>query len=159
MNRKQYLVSLICLALCSLFVLAQTPTTARLNGNVVDVLGAAIPKVQITISNSAASYNVVSDENGKFSINLPAGTYQLRSDKLPGFAATERNLVIETGKPTDVTIVPAVSVDNPLIVPGGPVTKHHKRKRHRPAPASNNSLDRSGGWVLGIIIGPAKVEW
>ena len=122
MRRNQHLVSLICLALCSPFVVAQTSTTVRLNDTVVDVMGAAISKVQITISNSTASYKAESDENGLFSINLPVGTYQLRSDKLPGFAGTNLDLVILTGKTADVTIVPPVSLEDPHVVEGRPLT-------------------------------------
>jgi hypothetical protein len=133
MRTKQPISSLICLVLCSLLVTGQTPATARLTGTVVEAMGAEISKVQITISNSTASFTVVSDEAGKFTIDLPVGTYRLRSDKLPGFAATNRNLVIATGKTAEVMIVPATSLEGAIciLLVTGTVTKRHRRKRHR----------------------------
>ncbi len=131
---KRIISSLTSLILCSLLVLGQTPATARLKGTVLDTAGAAIPKVQITIQNSTASFKVVSDDEGKFQIDLPPGTYQIRSDKLPGFAATNRNVTVGTNKTADVTIVPAISTEGVLCiltVTGAATSKRPKRKRHR----------------------------
>jgi hypothetical protein len=131
---KRSISLLICLTLCWLLAVGQTPTTARLNGTVVDPMGAATPKVKITISNSNASFNAVSDEDGKFKIDLPVGSYQIRSDKLPGFAATNRNVAIETGKTAEISIVPAISFEDAICilrVTGSVTTRRHRRRRHR----------------------------
>jgi len=124
--------SFITLALCSCLVLAQQPT-ARLKGTVLDTAGMPIPKIQITIQNSTASFKAVSDDDGKFQVDLPPGAYELRSDKLPGFAATNRNVSVATNQRAEVTIVPAVSLDGAiciLTVTGNATTKRHRRKRH-----------------------------
>jgi Carboxypeptidase regulatory-like domain len=154
---KRLFSSLVVFAFCSGATLAQQPT-GRLNGTVVDSLGAAISKVQITVTNSTASFSAASDENGKFHLDAPPGTYEIRSDKLPGFAATKRNITVAKNKTTKITIVPAVSLDDPHLVPGGPATKRPKRKRHHQSAASNKSLDASGGSVFRIIAGPAMLE-
>jgi hypothetical protein len=112
--------------------LAQQPT-ARLNGTVVDTAGAAIPKVEITVQNSTASFKAVSDENGTFQLDVPPGTYEVRSDKLPGFAATKQDVTVATKKTADITIVPAISEEGVLCilrVTAEPVKKP-KRRRHR----------------------------
>ena len=132
---KRLISSLISLILCSFLVPGQQMSgTARLKGTVLDFAGAAIPKVQITIQNSTASFKVVSDDEGKFQIDLPPGRYEIRSDKLPGFAATNRRVTVSTNKTAEVTIVPAVSLEGAiciLTVTGTVTTKRHKRKRHR----------------------------
>ena len=127
---KRLISSLVVFSLWSGIALAQQPT-ARVNGTVVDNAGAAISKVQITIQNSTVSFSAVSTEDGKFQLDVPPGTYEVRSDKLPGFAATKRNITVATDKTAEITIVPAVSVDDPHLVTAGPVTKRPKRKRHR----------------------------
>ena len=132
---KRLISSAICLALCSLFVLAQQPATARLQGTVEDIAGGAIPKVQVTIHNATNSFNVISDENGKFQIDLPPGTYEIRSDKLPGFAATQREVSVATNKVAEVTIVPAVSDEGVLcilrVTAAAATPKRRPRKKHR----------------------------
>jgi hypothetical protein len=113
-----------------------------------------IPKVQITILNSTASFNVISDDDGKFEIDLPPGKYQVRSDKLPGFAATNRELTIETKKAAEVTIVPAISTEGVLCIltiTAKATTKRPKRKKPRRSSASNKSLDRSAGSVFFML--------
>ena len=130
---KRLISSLIGLTLCSCLLLAQQPT-ARLKGTVLDTAGMPIPKVQITVQNSTASFKVVSDDDGKFQIDLPPGAYEVRSDKLPGFAATNRNLSVATNQAAEITIVPAVSSEDvlcSLLVTSGPTKKPRRRKRHR----------------------------
>ena len=130
---KRLISSVVTFTLCACAVLAQQ-ATARITGTVLDTAGMPIPKIQITVQNSSASFNAVSDEDGKFQIDLPAGTYELRSDKLPGFAATKRNITIATNKTTEITVVPAVSEEGVLCIlriTSGPTKKTKPRRRHR----------------------------
>jgi hypothetical protein len=93
-----------------------------------------IPKIQITVQNSTVSFNAVSDENGKFQIDLPPGKYEMRSDKLPGFAATTRDISVATNKVAEVTIVPAVSEEGVLCIlriTADAKPTRRSRKRHR----------------------------
>ena len=140
-NHRNRFASLICLALCAHSVVAQTSNTVRLSGTVVDSEGAAISQVQITVSNSTASYHTVSNEEGKFSINLPAGTYQLRSAEVPGFAATNRDLVLESGKNTGVTIVPTISISG-----GDTVWAEPRDKIIAVCPIEYSAAGKTAGW-------------
>src|ERR1043165_5965013 len=115
-SMKRLFSSVLSLALCSILVMAQQTGTARLKGTVIDNAGGAIPKVQITIENAANSFKVMSDESGKFQIDLPPGKYEMRSDKLPGFAATRREISVATNKVAEVTIVPAVSEEGVICI-------------------------------------------
>ena len=131
---KRLLISVISLALCSSLAVSQQTGLARLNGTVLDIADAPIPRVQIYIENATNTFKVVSDEDGKFTIDLPAGKYEIRSDKMPGFAATTQKLSVETGKTAYMKIVPGISEEGVLcilIVTSGPTTKRQKRKRHR----------------------------
>jgi hypothetical protein len=113
---KQLTSSLAALTLCSTLLLAQQARTATLKGTVVDTANQPIPKVQITIASATGSSKVESDENGKFQIDLPPGEYELRSDKLPGFAATKRKVSVSTNRVVEVRIVPAVSEEGVLCI-------------------------------------------
>jgi hypothetical protein len=129
---KRFTSLFVGLAICSGVVFGQQ-VTARLKGTVLDTAGMPIPKVVITVQNATASFKVASDENGKFQIDLPPGAYEIRSDKLPGFAATDRKLTVAAGKTADLTIVPAVSLDGAiciLTVTSGPVAKRKRTRRH-----------------------------
>ena len=113
---KRLIAAALVSILCSTLVLSQQPGTAHLKGTVVDIADQAIPKVQITIKNATSSFKVESDENGKFQIDLPPGKYEIRSDKLPGFAATKRKVSVGTNKTAEVKIVPAVSDEGVLCI-------------------------------------------
>ena len=130
---KRLISSLTILTLCAGLILAQQPT-ARLKGTVLDTAGMPIPKIQITVQNSTASFKALSDDDGKFQIDLPPGKYELQSYKLPGFAATNRNVNVATNQTAEVTIVPGVSLEGAiciLTVTGNATTKRRRRKRHR----------------------------
>src|SRR5260370_23203606 len=108
---KRIVSTVITLALsCSLVLGQQTSATARLKGTVLDTNGAAISNVQITVQDSTRSFKVVSNEYGRFQIDLPPGKYEVRSDKLPGFAATKREVTDETSKAAVITISTRISL-------------------------------------------------
>lgn len=136
-NRMRKFLSLATiLVLFSLPVLSvQTQDMGKLQGRVVDIAGMPIPKVQITIHSSTDSFKAISDEDGYFEIQVPVGSYEVSSEKLPGFAATKRAGVrVELRRPVDLNIVPAVSTEGvlcSLYVTGVPAKKQKKRKRHR----------------------------
>lgn len=93
----------------------QTQNTGTLKGRVVEVAGMPIPKVQITTQSSTDSFKVTSNEVGFYEIRVPAGTYQISSEKLPGFAATKRaGVQVESSKIVEVNIVPVVSSEGVL---------------------------------------------
>ena len=134
LHMKRLLSLLISLAFCSALGVSQQTGTARVNGTILDIAGGAIPNVQVTIENSANSFRIVSDENGKFQIHLPPGRYEVRSDKLPGFAATKQEISLATNKTAEMTITPAVSQEGVLCIltiTARVAPKRRMLKRHR----------------------------
>jgi hypothetical protein len=88
--------SLLTLLLISqLLVAVWAQSDVVLRGRVEDPAGAAIPKVQISVTGQRGSFTAVSDENGEYELTLPAGTYRISTAKAPGFAATKKKLVIK----------------------------------------------------------------
>ena len=109
--------------------------TGWIKGRAVDPAGMPIPNVRITIQSSSDSFKAVSDENGYFEIQVPTGSYEVGSEKLPGFAATKRNGVrVEASKIVEIDIAPVVSTEGilcSLYITAAPTKKQRKRKRHR----------------------------
>ncbi|HZS55850.1 MAG TPA: TonB-dependent receptor [Bryobacteraceae bacterium] len=81
---------LLLFPLCTL--IAQTPDTATLNGHVVDQSQAAVPNVQVTVTNalSGLTRTTQTNQSGDFSfLGLPiAGTYKVNASK-SGFATAQ----------------------------------------------------------------------
>ncbi len=72
------LLAFFCLMLCASFQLAAQTDTARIQGQVNDTTGAAIPGATITVINTStnATTTVTSDNSGAFTANaLPIGPY------------------------------------------------------------------------------------
>ena len=133
---KRLLPLLIMLTIFTASALSvQSQNVGRVKGRVVDTEGTPIPKVQIVIQNSINSFNVTSNEDGYYEIQVPVGSYLINSEKLPGFAATRSAEVrVEPGKTVKVIIVPAVSTEGVLCilyVTDAPIKKKKRRKiRH-----------------------------
>ncbi|MCM3869227.1 MAG: carboxypeptidase-like regulatory domain-containing protein [Pyrinomonadaceae bacterium] len=132
MKKVLSLVTTVML-LCATALSIQTQSAGTLKGRVIDIAGMPIPKVRITVKSSTETFNVISNEDGCYEIDLPAGSYEIGSDKLPGFATTRREGVrVEPGKIVEVNIVPAVSFDGALCVltiTDAPFERPKKRKK------------------------------
>lgn len=81
------LLIMVALGLIAIPALGQGST--KLKGKVVDVMGASIAKTTVTISGSSTRNQVVTNEAGEFEIQLPAGIYRIRTEDMPGFAASK----------------------------------------------------------------------
>ena len=131
---KKFLSLLTVLTLIAVPALS-AQSGGRLKGRVVDVAGMPIPKVQIIIGGPAGSFEVVSNEDGYYEIEVAAGIYQINSEKLPGFAATSREGVrVGPGETVEVNIVPAVSSEgvlSSLPITDAPVKKQKKQKKRK----------------------------
>ena len=67
---------------------AQTVAVAQLSGRVTDDSGAAIPGVELTVTqtDTGSARTAITDERGEYSLpSLPVGPYKLTA-KLPGFS-------------------------------------------------------------------------
>ena len=81
------------------------------------LLGAAIASAQIVIKNSRAQFEVTTDQNGDYNIQLPAGTYSLRTQEMPGFAACKlAKIKIESGKIKNLNMTPVVSLKGAVCI-------------------------------------------
>src|SRR5215471_1739324 len=107
--RKAFLFTSLFIFLCTGFlVLAQTPDTATLRGQVVDQSRAAVGDVQLSVSNALKGLRRTAntDHFGNFSIvGLPvAGAYTITAAKT-GFAdATVENVSLVAGSTAEVSI-------------------------------------------------------
>jgi len=92
------------MCLFSLVAAAQTPDTATLRGSVIDQTHAAVPMVQVTVTNTVTGLKrtAQTDDSGNYSLaGLPVGTYDVVAGK-QGFAEM---------KPAGVTLAGGTTVD------------------------------------------------
>jgi len=87
---------LVCFALFTGSVFAQSSTTGSIEGTVTDTTGAAVPgaSVRVTSPNLISAQTATSDDNGRYKIaNLPPGRYTVLVEKTKGFAKFEKTEV------------------------------------------------------------------
>src|SRR3984957_12999084 len=93
---------LLSTCLFSVVLTAQTPDTATLRGRVIDQTNAAVPMVQVTLSNAVLKRSAQTDDSGNYSIaGLPIGSYDVVASK-QGFAEM---------KPVNVTLAGGTTAD------------------------------------------------
>jgi hypothetical protein len=89
-----------------LIVSAQTPDFAILRGEVRDQSSAALPEVEIKVTNTLTGIarTAQTDSSGKFSLSgMPAGTYSLITSKA-GFAEVSRILTLAGGTTAEIRL-------------------------------------------------------
>jgi hypothetical protein len=101
---------LMLLLVSQLFVAVWAQSDVVLRGRIEDPAGAAIPKVQISVTGKRGSFTAVSDENGEYELTLPVGAYRIGTAKAPGFAATKKKLVIKAGAPVTYNLHPQIDL-------------------------------------------------
>jgi Carboxypeptidase regulatory-like domain/TonB dependent receptor len=98
---------LLPMCLFSLLLPAQTPDAATLRGQVVDQTRAAVPMVQVTVTNTLTGLkrSAQTDDSGNYSIaGLPIGAYDVVANK-QGFAEmTPANVTLAGGTTADVDL-------------------------------------------------------
>jgi hypothetical protein len=103
--------SLAVLLLVQLTIAVPGQSNVVLKGRIEDPAGMAIPEVHISLSGKSGLFQAVSDENGQFEINIPAGVYKLTSAKVPGFAATKKKkLLVKATGPVILKIRPKIDL-------------------------------------------------
>jgi hypothetical protein len=85
---------------------AQEPPLGRINGHVIDPMGAAVPDAKVFIHKSSPSDDNVrlvahTDSTGYFTISLPEGGYDVLVTA-PGFAAAVNTLSVIGGRSAKV---------------------------------------------------------
>ena len=85
---------LLCFALLTGSVFAQSSTTGSIEGTVTDTTGAAVPgaSIKVTSPNLISAQTAVADDNGRYKIaNLPPGKYVVTVESDKGFAKFEKS--------------------------------------------------------------------
>jgi outer membrane receptor protein involved in Fe transport len=84
----------LCLSFFTMSAMAQTSTTGTIEGTVVDVNGAAVPNVTVTVTspNLISAQSAQSDDEGRYKIlNLPPGRYTVAVAAAGGFSEFSRS--------------------------------------------------------------------
>lgn len=99
-----------CVAITLLAASAFAQTSPSLIGVVSDPGGAAIAHATITAHTvgNTITRRATSNEAGRFSLDLPAGTYEIDADA-PGFATLQRTGVVVTSESVDLPLVLNIS--------------------------------------------------
>src|SRR6476620_8204706 len=87
---------LMCFALFTGSVFAQSSTTGSIEGAVTDTTGAAVPgaSIRVTSPNLISPQTAISDDNGRYKIaNLPPGRYTVTVESSKGFGKFEKTEV------------------------------------------------------------------
>jgi carboxypeptidase family protein len=98
---------------------ALAQTTGRLKGRVSDRSGGAgaIEKTHIIIESSSGKFEAIASDNGEYDLELPAGTYNVSTKKVPGFVSFNRNKVqVKPGKETVLNVKLKVTLDDAICV-------------------------------------------
>src|SRR5439155_12526220 len=86
---------------------AQTVAFSQLSGTVTDDSGAAIPGVEVSVTQTDTGFtrSVITDERGEYSLpSLPLGPYKLVA-KLPGFSTFEQSgILLRVGDTRSVNV-------------------------------------------------------
>jgi outer membrane receptor protein involved in Fe transport len=98
----------LCMALFTTNAFAQSSTTGSIEGDVVDVNGAAVPGVTVIVSspNLITPQSSTTDDNGHYRIlNLPPGRYTVVVEAVKGFAKYEtQNVEVNLSRTSSVEV-------------------------------------------------------
>ena len=104
---------LMCFALFTGSVFAQSATTGAIEGTVTDSTGAAVPgvAVKVTSPNLISAQTGTTDDGGRFKIlNLPPGRYNVSVEESKGFSKFEKTEVevnLSRNTSVEIQLVPA----------------------------------------------------
>jgi protocatechuate 3,4-dioxygenase beta subunit len=98
----------LCLALWSVSASAQTATTGTIEGTVLDINGAAVPGVTVTVTspNLITPQTAVTNDEGRYRLlNLPPGRYIVAVGASQGFAEfRQENVEVNLSRTSSVEI-------------------------------------------------------
>jgi outer membrane receptor protein involved in Fe transport len=109
MKNSMRFIALSLFVLCfAVSAFAQTLTTGSIEGTVVDVNGAAVPGVTVTVTspNLISPQSATTNDNGSYRIqNLPPGRYMVSVAAAKGFAKfEEKDLEVNLSKTSGLTV-------------------------------------------------------
>jgi hypothetical protein len=101
------LTILCCLILLPTFASAQSDTTGRISGNIVDPSGGAVPDASVTLTRAVTSFTrtAKTSNDGNYTFNnVPIGTYRLTVNR-EGFKATSvENVIVNVANVTSQNV-------------------------------------------------------
>ena len=106
MRRRCGIFALTVLALCLGTVSALAQATSSLRGKVADAQGGALPGVTVVLKNAETAFSreVVTDENGSYSLpQVPPGAYTITAE-LPGFQTASAKLALQVNTPATLDL-------------------------------------------------------
>jgi outer membrane receptor protein involved in Fe transport len=101
------LLLVLSFALVSTAAFAQTSTTGSIEGKVVDVNGAAVPGIGVTVKspNLISAQSTTTNDEGNYRIlNLPPGKYTVTIESAKGFAKFEQAVDVNLSKTTSYDV-------------------------------------------------------
>ena len=138
---RSLVITLMTLASATLLA-AATPSSAdaqtgRIAGIVTDSTRAALAGTQVTVVGTR--YSAVTDPSGRFSITgIPAGTYEVRVQRLGQRAQVVSGVVVTGGQSTDLNVALATV---PLSLGGVVVSASRRAEKITDAPATITRID------------------
>jgi hypothetical protein len=103
----------VVISLLSISQLTFANNTGHLKGRVSDEMGAAISKTKIIVENGENKFESTVNENGEYDVELPAGVYRIKTEKMPGFIPYKRdNLRIRKGRTTALNVKLRLTLDD-----------------------------------------------
>ncbi|MEO5904165.1 MAG: TonB-dependent receptor [Gemmatimonadaceae bacterium] len=160
MTRSRSLFPALFYILSALLLVAAAPSlasaqTGRISGTVTDSSRAALAGTQITVAGTR--YSSVSDGSGHYSIGgIPAGTYQVRVQRIGQRAQIIPSVVVKAGEENHIDVALATV---PLSLGGMVVSASRRAEKITDAPATITRIDAAAiANTVGNSFAPALKE-
>ncbi|MEO7368235.1 MAG: TonB-dependent receptor, partial [Gemmatimonadaceae bacterium] len=160
MTRSRSLFPTLFCILSALLLVAAAPVnasaqTGRISGTVTDSTRAALAGTQVTVVGTRL--NSVSDASGRYSIGgIPAGTYQVRVQRIGQRAQLIPSVVVKAGEENHIDVALATV---PLSLGGMVVSASRRAEKITDAPATITRIDASAiANTVGNSFAPALKE-
>ena len=160
MTRTRSLFSTVLVALGALILVASAPSSAsaqtgRISGQVTDSTRAALAGTQVSVVGTRL--NATSDGSGHYSISgVPAGTYDVRVQRIGQRARVVSGVVVKSGENTRVD---AALATVPLSLGGMVVSASRRAEKITDAPATITRIDAAAiANTVGNSFAPALKE-
>ena len=148
--RSSILLACVLIVICPLLLAQQTKSTTSVTIIVTDESGAPVSNAEISMD-SAIAKNPASDENGKFTVELPPGSHDLMVTS-PGFKRWSQHVQVPGAAPQTISAVLKVGgcpVPDPCPVYVGPtVTIYGEQTTDQSPPLASSGASRNAAQNL-----------
>ncbi len=136
----------------------------KLKGQIVDLTEAGIPWAKVTVGKDGKKYEIKMDQDGKYELTLPAGTYLLIA-RADGFLPSdERQIKILAGQTTETNVTMLVTRDEKGCVGPDPESKSESEKENKKTTShylfqnTDKSMENSGVRLCQAQIGESLLR-